>query len=120
MKAKAAQINMEAASTKYIIAPTNRLFPSFGGKAAKQIAPRTFMLMPLRPFPNMTAPMYLGGSIPAIPNTLPYRKPLMNPKMSIMMIQRANPVPGAQRPETIGSSMINTAIAIYPPVILMV
>ena len=38
-------------------------------KIAKNITPSPFVAIPLTPLPNMTAPMYSPGRIPAKPNT---------------------------------------------------
>jgi hypothetical protein len=39
------------------------------GIIAKNNIPREFVATPLTPFPNITAPMYSPGRIPAKPNT---------------------------------------------------
>lgn len=65
-----------------------------GGKAASVIALRTLRVIPLRPLPNMTAPMYLKGNIPASPNTLPYTIPPIAPKTTRIEMHAAKPASG--------------------------
>ena len=43
---------------------------------------KTPIIIPLKPFPTITAPMYFGGSIPAYPYTLACPIPAKTPKKS--------------------------------------
>lgn len=94
------------------------LLPTSGGRATRMIAANILATIPLIPFPNMTAPMYLGGSMAAHPKTVDCTKPLTTPKQSIKQMQRAYPAEGAKKFAQIGRSKISTAIAKNPPVIL--
>lgn len=89
-----------------------------GGKAASVIDLNTFIVIPLRPFPNMTAPMYLKGNMPANPNTLPYTIPPIAPKIIRMEMHEANPASGFRKLATKGSAIIRQAITAKPPAIL--
>ena len=51
----------------------------FGGMTAKNNIARAFVATPLTPFPNITAPIYSPGNIPASPNTEAWHIPLTAP-----------------------------------------
>lgn len=52
------------------------------------------ILIPLNPFPSITAPMYFEGNIPEYANTDAYSSPAIKPKISNVTMHKANPVSG--------------------------
>lgn len=57
-----------------------------GGKMAKQIILKAFIERPEKPFPSITAPMYLNGKIPANPKIPPCTNELAIPYTTMIMI----------------------------------
>jgi hypothetical protein len=88
------------------------------GRAARHIALRMLIKIPLSPFPSMTAPIYFGGSIPATPNTAAYTKPEMIPKVTIITLHMAKPKPGDEYSAVNGNKSIRAAVMRKPPIIL--
>lgn len=66
------------AITKKIYAYKYRLS---GGNDITKISLSRFNETPLNPFPNITAPIYFPGRIPANPNTDPWTIPLHTPNI---------------------------------------
>ena len=71
---------MNAAPKKKNIAIVNKL--SSPGRANYKIALKTFIVIPLNPFPNITVAIYLNGITPAKPNIWFYKIPLKYPKIN--------------------------------------
>ena len=112
-------IKITEAKIKYMSDPLKLLSePVIGGRAAKVIALRMFKVIPLSPLPNITAPIYLNGNMPANPNTLPYTIPPIAPKTTRIEIQAANPASGLRKLAESGRPIIRTEITKNPPEIL--
>lgn len=93
---------------KYINAPRNLL----SGIDNKQIARSTLIAIPLRPYPSIIAPMYLGGSMPPRAKVVDWTIPPNIPNTTRIDIHAANAAPSFNALVINGSANMRTAIAI--------
>lgn len=95
------------------------LSPWSGGKITRHRALSSPMMIPLSPFPNMIAPIYLGGNIPEYAKVLACRRPAKIPKISKVVMQSANPVSGLLYRTMNGRIMMRMIEKMKPVLILI-
>jgi hypothetical protein len=89
------------------------------GIASKQIALNTLIVIPLRPCPNMIAPMYFGGKIPPRAYVEDWTTPPKIPKTKRIDKHAAKAAPSSLSWFVIsGSANMRTEMTSYPPDIL--
>lgn len=86
--------------------------------ATRHIILTTFNDIPLRPFPNMIAPIYFPGRIPPKAKVDDYTIPPKTPKTTNIEISAAKAGPASRALVTKGRAIIRTAITRYPLQIL--
>ncbi len=80
------------------------------GIASRQIARHKLRTIPLMPYPNMIAPIYLGGSIPPRAKVLDWTIPPKTPKIKRIVISAAKALPDDKAFVIRGRAIIKTAI----------